>query len=168
MMVMIDGVKGLMEKWLKEKVMITKTPILWMLCPALPANAMIVMMIVRLMIIMITRWVVDDYHDDQVGSQPASDGSLSSSSWSPRWPLQQGNITKHHDDDSNKVTLQGIMMMAYRPSNIIVIIIIKLQLYWIASKYLDQVSAPNSINGRSATVRSSNSSLVFEDSPTGD
>ena len=60
------------------------------------------------------------------------------------------------------------MMIAYRPLNIIVIIIIKLQLYWIASKYLDQVSAPNSINGRSATVRSSNSSLVFEDSPTGD
>ena len=36
-------------------------------CPALPANTLIVMMIVWLMIIMITRWVVDDYHDEQVG-----------------------------------------------------------------------------------------------------
>ena len=77
------------------------------------------------MIIMMSRWVVDDYHDYQVGSQPASDGPLSSSSWSPRWPLQQGNV--HHDDGSNKVTLQDILMMAYRPLNIIVIIIIKLQ-----------------------------------------
>ena len=67
-------------------------------CPAFLANKLIVMMIVWLMIIMITRWVVDDYHDYQVGSQPASDGSLSSSSWSPRWPLQQGNVTRHHDD----------------------------------------------------------------------
>ena len=55
-MVMIDGVKGLMEKMVeREGNDHLKTPIMWMHCPALPANPMIVMMIVWLMIIMKTR-----------------------------------------------------------------------------------------------------------------
>ena len=112
-----DGVKGLMNVqvgWKRmQSAMITEAPTMWL--PSLTCKH-------------IDRdddSVVDDYHDYQVGSQPASDGSLSSSSWSPRWPLQQGKVQSHHDDDSNKVTLQGIMMMAYRPLNIIVIIIIQ-------------------------------------------
>ena len=102
-----DGVKGLMNVqvgWKRMQSAMSRQPCG---CPAFLANKFV------MMIIMITRWV----HSRPVMGRclPAldllADRSNKVTFKSSCWPLQQGNVQSHHDDRSNKVTLQSIMMI---------------------------------------------------------